>query len=180
MSVARVVQAVAFWIALAAAAQAQDDIPCRPVTGCPVAVPPECPTENSSTDPPCCGGCMDCQPMGATTITFSTSEHATIVPPDAACTVLLGIERSVTTSLTEGPGTILVGEDQSQTCFVPNTNDNLNYHTHLEYFYQGVPCRAGAPTMSVAGYAALAGLLVALPAFRLWRRRDRSPSNRRS
>ena len=43
-------------------------------------------------------------------------------------------ETSVTTTTTIGPATILIGDDQSQTFFVPGGALNINTHTHTESF----------------------------------------------
>ena len=44
-------------------------------------------------------------------------------------------ETSVTTSTTFGPGTILIGEDQSETFFVAPGTMNINTNTHTERFF---------------------------------------------
>ena len=45
-----------------------------------------------------------------------------------------GTETAVTTQTTFGPGTILIGEDQSQTFFVADGTTNVNTNTHTETF----------------------------------------------
>ncbi|MFN8018847.1 MAG: hypothetical protein U0P45_12080 [Acidimicrobiales bacterium] len=81
------------------------------------------------------------------TTTTSTTHHTTatseVLPPEEPCNgasheVQVGVEEStqesVTTDKSIGPATILIGEDQSVTYFVPAGTTNLNTNTHTETF----------------------------------------------
>ncbi|MFN8018845.1 MAG: hypothetical protein U0P45_12070 [Acidimicrobiales bacterium] len=81
------------------------------------------------------------------TTTTSTTHHTTatseVLPPEEPCTgasheVQVGVEEStqetVTTTLSTGPSTVLVGEDQSEEFFVAAGTTNLNTNTHTETF----------------------------------------------
>jgi hypothetical protein len=48
------------------------------------------------------------------------------------------IETSVTSSTTFGPATILVGPDQSITCFIAAGSTNVNVNTHTETFVDSI------------------------------------------
>lgn len=62
--------------------------------------------------------------------------------------VLTGTNTSVTTSTTFGPGTILIGPDQSQTFFVPAGTMNINTNTHTESFFNRTPTTTQTSTKS--------------------------------
>lgn len=101
-----------------------------------------------------------------TTATTSTTTHASAgCPPH--------VEISVTTSVTIGPATILVGENQSQVFFVAAGTTNVNTNTHTEIF---VCVPAAVPALSSPALGALASLLsmLAVPALRTRRRANRS------
>lgn len=81
------------------------------------------------------------------TTTTSTTHHTTtsseVLPPAEPCTgasseIEVGVEEStqetVTTTLSTGPSTVLVGEDQSEEFFVAAGTTNLNTNTHTETF----------------------------------------------
>ncbi len=60
-----------------------------------------------------------------------------VAPPETSTTfedVNTTTETSVSTSTSFGPTTILVGEDQTQTFFVPAGTTNVNINTHTETF----------------------------------------------
>lgn len=78
-----------------------------------------------------------------TSTTNHTTETAEILAPATPCTggfrqVETKVEQreevSVTTDLSIGPATILIGENQSVTYFVPAGTTNLNTNTHTETF----------------------------------------------
>ncbi len=72
---------------------------------------------------------MDCDPGATTTYTFSTT-HDTTITGDGACTVFSHEERAATTTTSLGPGTIFVGDDQIEICFIPAGRTNISTNIH--------------------------------------------------
>lgn len=74
---------------------------------------------------------------GALQVSSALQTLSEVEDPTQA-TVIEESERSqevnVSTQLTIGPGTILVGEDQQDTVFIANGTTNLNTNTHTETF----------------------------------------------
>lgn len=68
----------------------------------------------------------------------ATVSNSRDVQSTQVTSVLDRIETAVTTTLTFGPGVILIGPNQSQTFFVPAGTVNFNTNTHTEYFYNDV------------------------------------------
>jgi len=62
--------------------------------------------------------------------------------------IFTGSLQSVTTETTFGPGTILIGPDQSQTFFVPPGTTNVNTNTHTESFFNRTPTTMQTTTKS--------------------------------
>jgi len=66
---------------------------------------------------------------------ISSTELQIDTTTDLVSQLLIDIQQSVTTTTTIGPGTILIGENQSETFFVAAGTVNLNINTHTESFY---------------------------------------------
>lgn len=94
---------------------------------------------------------------GTTTFTTSTTRHTTVVacPPGFAHE-----EISVSTTQSLGPGTIFIGENQSETFFVAAGTTNFNTNTHTETFVCALAA-APIPTLSTWALMALVALMVA-------------------
>jgi hypothetical protein len=96
-----------------------------------------------------------------TTTTSTTAGTSAGCPPH--------FETSVTTTTTIGPATILIGENQSQTYFVPAGTQNINTNTHTESF----ACTTSVPTLSGRALEYQTILLLAAGAI-AWRFRRRA------
>ena len=103
-----------------------------------------------------------------TTFTTSTTHHTTTQSPPACSPVGSShTEESLTLTEAIGPTTILIGEDQSQTFFVPAGFTNINANTHTETFVCIPAVPALPPPALIGGGLILGGLGV----WRLRRRR---------
>ena len=131
----------------------------------------------------CSGG------SGTTTVTCSTTAHTTYTVPGGgtfgadecpftgnACPVgsspqVTGTNTSSTATAVLGPGTIMIGECQSQPFFVAAGTSNVNTNTHTETF---VTCLAtgpdAIPTLSTWAMIAMVALMVAAGLLALRRR----------
>ena len=134
---------------------------------------------------PACG-----QGTGTTTFTTSTTASTTYAVPGggtftvaecpftgSACPIgttpqVNHTAVSVSTTTTTGPGTIFIGQCQSQPHVVPAGINNLNTNTHTQTF---VDCLAAAPaavpTLSPLAFVAIALFFGGLGAWHLSRRR---------
>jgi IPTL-CTERM motif len=91
---------------------------------------------------------------GTITTTTSTTHHTT---HSAAADCVAHAETTVTQTTSLGPGTILIGEDQSATFFVAAGTTNINTNTHTEFFI----CDATPiPTLSEWAQIGMAALLL--------------------
>jgi len=97
------------------------------------------------------------------TTTTSTTHHTTIVacPPNTA-----GEPQTVTTTSAIGPQTILIGEEGSQSFFVPAGTVNFNTNTHTEFL---VCAAAAIPTLSEWGMILMTLMLAAVGLYSLRR-----------
>ena len=66
---------------------------------------------------------------------ISSTELQIDTTTDLVSQLLSYVETTITTTIAIGPGTILIGEDRSETFFVPAGTVNANTNTHTESFY---------------------------------------------
>ncbi len=84
------------------------------------------------------------------------ASSSTTGPSTMASNVLLGTNITVTQTTSLGPGTILIGDDQSVTFFVAAGTTNVNTNTAFESFYQN---DFQATTTNAAAYQVTGQLL---------------------
>jgi hypothetical protein len=106
---------------------------------------------------------------------------------------IAGVNTSISTSTSFGPATILIGDDQSMSFFVPAGTENINTNTHTETFvnknFQAtishralwqvtglLAAVANAPALSAIGLIGTAAGLVGLALWRLRRPRGAGSS----
>jgi hypothetical protein len=125
------------------------------------------------------------------TITGPTLDQMTST--EQLADTIAGINTTVSSSTSFGPATILVGDDQSQTFFVPAGTENINTNTHTETFVNKnfqqtidstwevfglLPGVNNAPALSLIG---LIGTGAGLLGLALWRlRRPRAAGSSRN
>ena len=93
---------------------------------------------------------LEAKGIASTSITGPTTVSTTRdVQSTQVTSVLDHTETSVTTTTAIGPGTILIGPNQSITFFVAAGTTNINTNTHTEYFYNDITTQSAIVTTHV-------------------------------